>query len=234
MISSLKTINTEIILAIDLKKGRVVRAFAGFRLNYKPLRVGNLDLSDPITLILKTLEKFKLNKVYIADLDAINNLTANNLLIFKILKKFPEIDFLIDSGFDYPISINNFKKALEKKKISNFCIVLGTEKIKKYNLRVFGYKNRIYISLDILNDNDKSTDFLKKSKFKPDVILMFLRNVGGRGIRFNEVKRIIKGLPNFSFHYAGGVRYFRDLRLLKNVGVESVIVSTLVHKHLGS
>ena len=63
---------------------------------------------------------------------------------------------------------------------------------------------------------------------------MFLRNVGGRGIRFNEVKRIIKGLPNFNFHYAGGVRYFRDLRGLKNVGVESAIVSTLVHKHLSS
>ena len=234
MISSLKTINIEIILAIDLKKGRVVRAFAGFRLNYKPLKIGNLDLSDPITLIQKTLKKFKLNKVYIADLDAIKNLNANDLLIFKILKKFPEIDFLIDSGFDYPISVNNFKKKLKKKNISNFYIVLGTEKIKKYNLRVFGYKNRIYVSLDIFNDNDKSTALLKNLKFKPDVILMFLRNVGGRGIRFNEVKRIIRGLPNFNFHYAGGVRYFRDLRLLRNVGVESAIVSTLVHKHLGS
>jgi phosphoribosylformimino-5-aminoimidazole carboxamide ribonucleotide (ProFAR) isomerase len=63
---------------------------------------------------------------------------------------------------------------------------------------------------------------------------IFLRNVGGRGIRFDEVKRIIKGLPNFNFHYAGGVKNFRDLKLLKNVGVESVIVSTLVHKHLSS
>jgi len=84
MISSLKTINIDIILAIDLKKGKVVRAFAGFRLNYKPLKIGNLDLSNPITLIQKTLEKFRLNKVYIADLDAINNLDANDLLIFKI------------------------------------------------------------------------------------------------------------------------------------------------------
>ena len=39
MISSLKIINIEIILAIDLKKGKVVRAFAGFRLNYKPLKI---------------------------------------------------------------------------------------------------------------------------------------------------------------------------------------------------
>ena len=117
MISSLKTINIEIILAIDLKKGSVVKAFAGFRLNYNPLKIGNFDLSDPIILIQKTLEKFKLNKIYIADLDAINNLNTNNLLIFKILKKFPDIDFLIDAGFDYPSSINNFKQTLKKKKI---------------------------------------------------------------------------------------------------------------------
>ena len=234
MISSLKTINIETILAIDLKKGKVVRAFAGFRLNYKPLKIGNLDLSDPITLIQKTLERFKLKKVYIADLDAIKNLNSNYLLIIKILKKFPKINFLIDSCFDYPISIYNFKKKLKKEKISNFFVVLGTEKMKKYNLRVFGYKNRIYLSLDILNENDKSTDFLKKSKFKSDIILMFLRSVGGRGIRFYEVKRIVKNFPNLNFHYAGGVRYFQDLKMLKNVGVESAIVSTLVHKHLSS
>ena len=226
--------NIEIILAIDLKKSRVVRAFAGFRLNYKPLVIGNLDLSDPVILIQKTLKRFELKKVYIADLDAIQKVGSNNSLIFKILKKFPNINFLIDSGFDYPISIDNFKKTLRKKKLSNFYIVLGTEKMKKYNLRAFSYKSNIYLSLDILNENDKSTNFLKKSKFKLDVILMFLRNVGGRGIRLNEVKKIVRELPNFSFHYAGGVRYFRDLKLLKNVGVESAIVSTLVHKHLGS
>ena len=95
------------------------------------------------------------------------------MLIFKILKKFPKIDFLIDSGFDYPISINNFKQTLKKKKISNFIIVLGTKKIKKYNLKVFGYKNRIYMSLDIFNDNEKSTGFLKKSKFKPKCTNVF-------------------------------------------------------------
>ena len=33
--------------------------------------------------------------------------------------------------------------------------------MKKYNLRCFGYKNQFTISLDIFNNNDKSTDFLK-------------------------------------------------------------------------
>ena len=48
MISFLKTINIEIILAIDLKKGKVVRAFAGFRQITSHLKIGNSDLSDPL------------------------------------------------------------------------------------------------------------------------------------------------------------------------------------------
>ena len=63
---------------------------------------------------------------------------------------------------------------------------------------------------------------------------MFLRNVGGRGIRIKNVRAIKKRLPGFKLLYAGGVKYFRDIKTLKNVGVESVIVSTLVHKYLGS
>ena len=41
----------ETILAVDIKKGKAVKAFAGFRLNYKPLMVNSLDYSDPIKLI---------------------------------------------------------------------------------------------------------------------------------------------------------------------------------------
>ena len=75
----------EIILAIDLKKGLVVKAFAGFRLNYKPLMVNSLDYSDPIKLIRTILKKMDLKKIYLADLDSIQNLKPNDYLIEKIL-----------------------------------------------------------------------------------------------------------------------------------------------------
>ena len=39
------------ILAIDIKKGKVVKAFAGFRMNYKPLKINSVDFSDPIKFI---------------------------------------------------------------------------------------------------------------------------------------------------------------------------------------
>ncbi len=234
MISSFKDIDSKLILAVDLKKGKVVRAFAGFRLNYKPLKLGFFDFSDPITFINKVLDKLKLNKIYIADLDAIQNLSTNNILIEEILLSFPQINFLIDAGFDYPSSANNFSIKLQKKKILNFNVVIGTEKMKKYNLQCFNQNKKIYISLDIKGETKKWITFLKKSKFKPDIILMFLRNIGGRGIRLEGVKKLIQTLPNYNFHYAGGIKYFNHIKMLQNVGVESVIASTLVLKHLDS
>ena len=87
--------------------------------------------------------------------------------------------------------------------------------------------------MDILNNSDRWVDTFKKSRFKADIILMFLRNVGGRGVRIKNVRAIKKRLPGFNLIYAGGVKYLRDIKALQNVGVESVIVSTLVHKHLG-
>ena len=68
----------QIILAVDIKGGKVVKAFAGLRYNYKPLYINNEDFSDPIKLIEITKKKIDLRNVYIADLDAINRYSCNN------------------------------------------------------------------------------------------------------------------------------------------------------------
>ena len=71
----------------------------------------------------------------------------------------------------------------------------------------------------------------KSSKSKLNLIFMFLKTFGG-GSSFKNLRRLIKKLPVHSYHYAGGVKYPNQLRMLKNLGVESTIVSTLVHKKI--
>ena len=142
-----------IILAIDLKNGRVVKAFAGLRINYRPLVINSIDYSDPIFLIREISKKLKLKQIYIADLDAIQNVDSNSSLISNILKSFKDINFLIDCGFSYPISVRNFESILKKKKIFNYTIVLGTESMRKYNLNCFRSNNRLIISLDFYLHN---------------------------------------------------------------------------------
>ena len=105
----------ETILAVDLKKGKVVRAFAGFRSNYKPLKSTKYNLESPVNFINKVLTLLAISKVYVADLDSIQNSGSNFDLISKLLNTFHHLTFLIDIGFDYPKSVKIFCEKLKKK-----------------------------------------------------------------------------------------------------------------------
>ena len=219
----------EIILAIDLKKGFVVKAFAGFRLNYKPLVVNSVNYSDPVKLIKIILSKIDLKTIYIADLDAIQNLKSNSKVIKKILRSFPSIMFLIDGGFDYPRSVYEFCMFLKNKNISNFEIILGTEKIKNYNFKSFAKINKYWISIDFNGNQQKWIKKAKSSRVKPNLIFMFLKNVGGRGVSMPIIKLLVKKFPKNKCTIAGGIKTKNQIRCMRNIGVQSVIVSTLIH-----
>ena len=220
----------EIILAVDLKKGKVVRAFAGLRQNYKPIKSSKDNLENPFDLIQKVLIQFPLKKIYIADLDSIQNSGSNFALICKLLKQFKHLNFLIDSGFDYPVSVEVFVKKLEKKKIKNFFPVIGTEKLKNYNLQCYKFLNECYFSLDFDGSEKRWIEKIKKNKFKINLILMFIKNTGGRGIRFEQLKSVSKKLNSNNIFYAGGVRYWSQLNSLKIIGIRGVLISTLILK----
>ena len=95
----------ETILAVDLMKGKVVRAFAGFRQNYKPIKSFKGNLDNPCNFIKKVLNYFPLSKIYIADLDSIQNSGSNFSIISKVTVRFEAKTNLIVSknskfGFD--------------------------------------------------------------------------------------------------------------------------------------
>ena len=76
----------KIILAVDILNGKVVKAFAGLRMNYNHFDQ-NRDFSDAIKLI-KDKKKNLLKEVYIADLNSINKKGTNNQYIQKVLEIF--------------------------------------------------------------------------------------------------------------------------------------------------
>ena len=84
---------------------------------------------------------------------------------------------------------------------------------------MFSSSDKFFISLDIKFRDDKWVSILKSSKLKPNLIFMFLKNVGGRGVSFKNLRKLIKKLPGHSYHYAGGVKYPNQLRMLKNLGL---------------
>ena len=218
----------ETILAVDLKKGKVVRAFAGFRSNYKPLKNTKYNLESPVNLINKVLTLFAISKVYVADLDSIQNSGSNFDLISKLLNTFQHITFLIDNGFDYPKSVITFCEKLKKKNLYNFIPVVGTENLRNYNFHSYNFLNKCFFSLDFNGTEKKWIRKIKKNKLKINLILMFIKNTGGRGVRFRELKSISKTLNSSNIFYAGGVKYWNQLSLLRMAGVQGVLTSTLI------
>ena len=218
----------ETILAVDLKKGKVVRAFAGLRSNYKPLKNTKYNLESPLNFIKKVLTLFAISKVYVADLDSIQNSGSNFDLISKLLNTFQHLTFLIDNGFDYPKSVITFCEKLKKKNLYNFIPVVGTENLRNYNFQSYKFLNKCFFSLDFNGTEKKWIRKIKKNKFKINLILMFIKNTGGRGVRFREVKLISKTLNTSNIYYAGGVKYWNQLSLLRMAGVHGVLISTLI------
>ncbi len=219
------------ILAIDLKNGKVVKAFAGFRLNYKPLVLDKKDFSCPFVMISKVCCDLKIANIYIADLDAIEKKNSNHSLIFNLMKKFQKINFLLDLGFDYPSSIHKLCMVLKKEKLRNYNLVIGTETMKNYSIENFLIEKNIFFSIDF---NGSEQNWIRKMYRKKNLnlILMFVKRTGGRGVDYITLRKNIKLFGMHNCFVAGGIREKEDLKKLAIFGASGVIVSNYIHKKI--
>ena len=222
----------KLILAIDIRKGKVVKAYAGFRSNYKKLLLDNNDFSCPLFFINTVIEKFKINYIYIADLDALAMMKDNKKLIKNILLSFPNKNFLIDAGFNYPIVIYNYNKFLEKHKIKNYSFVLGTESIKNYRINDLLQKKNFFFSIDFNGSEKKWINRFSQEKVKLNLIFMFVKRTGGRGVNYSILKKLKKMVCQNNCFLAGGVKNKSDIKKLYFLGFKGVIVSDMIHKKL--
>ena len=192
------------IFAIDIKCGKVVKAYAGARFNYKPLILKKKDFSDADFVIKNVIQKFGITEIYIADLDSIENKNNNWAMIKKLVKKNQKINFLIDSGFN---SISNLRL-----------------------INQMSLQSDSVISLDFLNK--KKNYFFSKKLVADKFILMSIKQVGGRGINWNFLNLISKFIPPKKCIVAGGLKHEGEINKIKIKGYCGVIISTLIHRRL--
>ena len=220
--------------AIDLKDNCVSKANAGNRKNYRPLKIENKDFSNPKKFITTIVDLFNIKKIYIADLDSLENRGNNWQIIGEILNEFSNLEFLIDSGFSNFQKINFFNSFISKKKShKNFKIVIGSECFENESyLRKIMVKKNYILSLDY-NKTKKPEINLQNFKNRT-IILMFMDQVGGRGINWKEIKNITT--PNIikkkDCYIAGGVRYAGDIKKIKLMGFKGIIISSFIHNKI--
>ena len=122
-----------IIPAIDLKKGKVVRAVQGDRASYKPMDLVTAYSSNPITFVKALIIKYKPSTIYLADLDLLDGDGNNIDIIYKIANMFRNKTFWVDVG----------AKKIKKLNIKNITPILCSESCEDIRLINYIYKDHI-------------------------------------------------------------------------------------------
>ena len=88
----------EIIPVIDLKGGCVVRARLGRRDEYRPIETPLSRTSGAVDIVAGLLSLYPFQRLYVADLDAIESTGDNNRILERLRVVFPDLSLWVDNG----------------------------------------------------------------------------------------------------------------------------------------
>lgn len=221
-----------IIPVIDLLNGSVVHAKQGHRANYLPIASQLAASTKPIDIVKAFMTVYAFNTLYIADLNAIQNLEnsaqAHKEIIEEIQTAFPKLTLWVDAG------INTIEKA-KKWDYSNATIILGSESftsIIEYKTLIAELNTPFVLSLDYLVQGFTGPqDLLASNQYWPEnIIVMTLTKVGANtGGDINTISDIRAKATKHHVYAAGGIRNIDDLQALKQQHIHGVLIASALH-----
>lgn len=213
----------QIIPVIDIRSGAVVRARAGDRDSYKPLVSPLAETSAPADVVAGFLTLHPFEKLYIADLDAIEGCGDNRREIEALVERFPALRFMIDAGARFH----------EWRRVARIDCVIGSECLRDgETLRAMKDDPDVVLSLDFRGDVFLGPDALDicVELWPRQLIVMTLARVGvGAGPDVERLAKIIERAGDRRVYAAGGVRDARDLERLEEIGAAGALVATALH-----
>ena len=222
----------EIIPVIDLMHSQVVHAEFGQRQHYQPIQSQLCNSSDPLEVISALLELYPFERMYIADIDAIQASGTHFELIVTLAEQFPQLNFWLDCGIR---QMNH--RALHYQQ--NIRPVIGSENMDNllnYRAVSYGCSSRHVLSLDFNQTNSLGAQELHETaKYWPDdTICMSLNHVGSvlgaDLVKLNQMATLnaVRKTPS-RLYAAGGVRHIDDCYQLKKLDISGVLVATALH-----
>jgi phosphoribosylformimino-5-aminoimidazole carboxamide ribotide isomerase len=213
----------QIIPVIDIRSGAVVRARAGDRESYRPIEsplAATSALSDIVAGFL-TLHPFE--RIYVADLDAIEGSGDNSREIAALTECFPALRFMVDAG----------ARTCDWRGVTNVECVIGSESLRDgETIRTLYDDPDVILSLDFRGDVFLGPKpLIDCAELWPRrVIVMTLARVGvGAGPDVDRLAQFIARAGERRVYAAGGVRDARDLARLEAIGAAGALVATALH-----
>jgi len=213
-----------IIPAIDIKNGKVVKANKGDRENYTPIDSHEDFSSDPYIFIKKIIDIYRPKVLYIADINSLTNNKNNIDLIKNIADQNRGSRFWVDIG-------GKVDQRLNKKNIVPILCSESCLSIKNIN---YIYKDYIH-SYDFKNKLLGVQSFRKfSSSYKNKVIFMNISDVGNdKGPDYKFIRSVNKKATT-EYYVGGGVKTILDINKLKLMGFSGVLVSSILFKNYTS
>ncbi|HSH54825.1 MAG TPA: HisA/HisF-related TIM barrel protein [Methylotenera sp.] len=218
----------ETIPVIDLMHGQVVHARFGQRQHYQPIQSSLCSSSAPIDVVSALLELYPFERLYIADLAAIQGQNNHFQIVKTIQDTFPELEIWLDSGI---ASVHDLQ-ALKDLAVSH---VIGSENITSIDAlndlkKVLG--DDFVLSLDFNSQGFLGVaDLLENPHHWPNTIIaMTLYKVGSQqGVDVKLLELLIHKKASRALYAAGGVRNLDDLKQISEIGTTGALIASALH-----
>ncbi len=234
----------QIVAAIDLKSGQVVRAVAGRRDQYRPVE-SRLAADARAQSIGRALFEFGLRQAYVADLDAIEGRTSPawddlavladcglSLWVDAGISSRTDADQLIDFAGDKP-HINGLIVALESvadlKTAADCCAAIGPRRfifsldLKHGELLTDSAKLRSFSAVDLADE------VIQMGGRRIIVLDLASVGMGGGCPTLDLCRSIVQGHAGIEVITGGGIRGGNDLRQLQRIGCSAALVGSGLH-----
>lgn len=227
----------ELIPVLDLLGGEVVRGIAGERAKYRANRSCLVDGADPVRTALAFRELFELNKLYVADLDA---LQGGNFAE-EILRELTQLDLqlTVDAGVTSSAAAETlFALGIQE-------VVLALESLPDLSVvdnlvQTFG-SERFRFSLDLKQGNllgvsGQGREALEVVQAVTEagittLIVLDLAAVGtGNGLPTLKLcQEIRRACPEVNIWTGGGIRDFDDFAAVPAKLIDGLLIASALH-----
>ncbi len=228
----------EIIPVMDIMKGEVVHGIAGKRNEYRPIKSRIVESAAPIDVAEAFTRVFGVDRIYIADLDAIRGI-GDNFSVVTDIADSTGLKILLDGGAGNEGDIDR----LLQTGIQSAIVATETLASREALIKIQQIHGKSVVgSLDLMNGKTLSackefsgTDPLTMARILEahgirNLIVLELSLVGtGKGPIHDGLRQICSNSSS-EIIAGGGVRNCDDLHELYEIGVGAALVATALHQ----
>ena len=217
-----------LVASIYIKNNQTVNVRSG---DFRTLKI---HPESPIDIINR-FEDIGIKEIYVVDLGSAKMYEKNNFNLLEMMSQFSKIKINYSGGMRNSEQVSNaFINGANKVTLGSMPVY--DKEIFLNCLTTWGYK-KIVLAVDILKKSLRINGWKHQTKIDPIDHIKYFHNKGLKNIKVTDIskdgtmlgppfslyKKILKKFPQINLTTGGGIRNFKDLEKLEDIGVHNAI-----------